>query len=45
LLTSTALTLIVLPVVYEWMETRGEGKERPSLQQKSTSPSTNQVTG
>lgn len=45
LLTSTALTLIFLPVVYEWMETRREGKERPSLQQKSTSPSTNQVTG
>lgn len=30
LLTSTALTLIFLPVVYEWMETRLEGKQPPT---------------
>jgi heavy metal efflux system protein len=45
LLTSTALTLIFLPVVYEWMETRREGKERPPLLPVSASPSTNHVTG
>jgi cobalt-zinc-cadmium resistance protein CzcA len=45
LLTSTALTLIFLPVVYEWMETRREGKERPPLLPVSASPYTNHVTG
>jgi len=31
LLTSTLLTLVLLPVIYEWMETRGNtAKEKPS---------------
>ena len=29
LLTSTALTLILLPVIYEWMETRGRKSQAP----------------
>ena len=29
LLTSTALTLILLPVIYEWMETRGQKAQAP----------------
>jgi cobalt-zinc-cadmium resistance protein CzcA len=44
LLTSTALTLIFLPVVYEWMETRREGNELPPAQTASINSSTSHVT-
>jgi len=38
LITSTLLTLILLPVIYEWMETRSERAKEPALQPKEITP-------